>query len=135
VNHPKTNRRDAGKPTPPCPDCGVHAVPSNAAALLPGQPRIHHERSCPTLRAALVLLADDLDWFEAHPGEGLLFRPLTGCELDEMHVALGRRVPRSQRDRWYVSVSRYRSGVLRAYGCGGHITSIQVVLPDPAGAA
>ena len=117
----------------PCPDCGVLAAPADADCVLPGQPRIRHDPSCPTYLAAIGLLVDDLDWFEAHPGEGLLFRPVARCEFDELHVALGRRVPTSQRRRWDVSVSRYRTGVLRAYGRDNHITSIQIVLPDQAG--
>ena len=129
---PKTNRHHAGMPTALCPDCGATAVPADANFLLPRHSRsIHHDASCPIYLASLELLADDLGWFEAHPGERLLFRAAARCEFDELHVALGRRVPCSDRRRWDVSVSRYRTGVLRAYGCDNHITSIQIVLPDP----
>ena len=131
---PETNRRDAGKPTPPCPDCGSRAAPSDAASLLPGQPRIHHAPSCPTYLAAIELLHDDLDWFDAHPGEKLRLRPLARCEYDEMATALGRRVPRSDRRRWAASITPCGTGVARSYARDQRVVAAQVALPDQTGA-
>jgi len=42
-------------------------------------------------------------------------------------------VPRSQRRHWVTSVTRFRTGVCRAYACDEHVVSIQIILPDPAG--
>ena len=130
---PETNRPQAGKPTPPCPDCGGRAAPSDAASLLPGQPRIRHDPSCPVYRAALALLVTDLNWFEEHPGEELLHRPMARCEFSELHVALGRRVPRSDRRRWAASIAPCGHGVVRVYDRLGRVISAQVVMPDPVG--
>jgi len=112
----------------------VLAGPADADCVLPGHPRIRHAASCPIYLAALELLGDDLDWFHDHPGAGFRLRPVTRCEFAEMATAVGRRVPRSQRRHWITLVTRYRSGVNRAYAYGGRVVSIQVVLPDPAGA-
>jgi len=128
-----SNRRRAGKPIP-CPDCGVTAAPADANSVLPGQPRIHHQETCPIYVATLELLADELDWFRDHPGTSPRLRPVARCELDELAVALGRRVPRSQRRHWVASVVPFRDGVCRIYACDGHATSVQVVLPAGAGA-
>ena len=129
---PDGNRYHAGKPTP-CPDCGVTAVPTDISTVLPGQPRIHHEPTCPTYLAALELLGDDLDWFCDHPGTRFRLRPVARCEFDELAVALGRRVPRSQRRHWVASVVPFRTGVSRAYACDGRIVSIQLIFPDQVG--
>ena len=129
-----SNRHHAGKPTA-CLDCGATAALTDGRFLITGKPCIHHEPSCPTYLAALELLVTDLDWFDAHPGERLWVRPAARCEFDEMFVAVGRRVPRSQRRHWSTLVTRYRSGVNRAYAFDGRVVSIQIVLPDQAGAA
>jgi len=84
--------------------------------------------------AAIGLLNDDLNWFDAHPGERLLLRPLARCEYDEMATALGRRVPRSDRRRWAASVTPCGTGVARSYARDQRVVAAQVVLPDQAGA-
>jgi len=131
--HSNANRLGAGKATP-CPDCAAPAVTADARSVLAGHARIHHQPTCPIRRASLELLDADLEWFRDHPGEGLLLRPLARSEFDEMHVALGRRVPRSDRRRWAVSVTRYGAGVCRQYACDQRVVAVQVVMPDPAGA-
>jgi len=131
---PDSNRPGAGKTTPPCLDCGIHAVPTDARSTLADPARIHHEPTCPIRLASLELLAADLGWFHDHPGAGLLLRPAARCELDDLATALGRRVPRSQRRRWEVAVHPYGGGVYRQYAYDERVVAVQIDRPDPAGA-
>ena len=138
MNHPDANRRDAGMPTPTsCPDCGVHAALTDASFVLPGRPCIPHAPTCPTHRAVTEQLCCDLDWLGDHPDEGTRIRPLAAAEYTEMHVALGRRVPRSQRHRWEVWITPFcrgrRSGVARAYAFDGTIVAVALIALDQAG--
>lgn len=133
MTHPKTNRRDAGKPTP-CPDCGRSAVTADARSPLAGHSRIHHQPTCPIRVASLELLDADLGWLRDHPGAVLLLRPLARSEFDDLATTLGRRVPRSQRRHWNVSVTPYGGGVCRRYECDQRVVAVQIDRPDPAGA-
>ncbi len=128
------NRHHAGMPTAPCLDCGGLAVTADARSTLAGHARIDHHATCPIRRAALDLLAADLGWFDDHPGAVLLLRPAARCELDDLATALGRRVPRSQRRRWDVSVTPYGGGVCREYAYDERVVAVQIDRPDPAGA-
>ena len=56
------------------------------------------------------------------------------CELDDMHTALGRRVPRHERRRWEVAVIRYGTGIARTYARDGRVVAVQAIAADPAGA-
>ena len=139
MNHSNSNRRDAGKATPiPCPDCGVSAVLTDGHFLMTGHPCVPHSPTCPTHRAVTEQLCADLDWLADHPNEETCIRrrPLTGAECAEMHVALGRRVPRSQRHRWEVWITPFcrgrRSGVARAYVFDGRIVAVALIAPDQA---
>jgi len=85
--------------------------------------------------ASLELLDADLEWLRDHPGAVLLRRPVARCEYADLATALGRRVPRSQRRRWNVSVILYGGGVCRQYECDQRVVAVQVDRPDQAGAA
>ena len=63
-------------------------------------------------------------------GEDWSKRPRRRCTACK---APGRRVPRSQRRHWVTSITRFRTGVCRAYACDEHVVSIQIILPNPAG--
>ena len=115
-----------------CPDCRATTALSS---YLPGRPpQVHHEPSCLTHLAAVQLYRNDLTWFEQHPGEGLRHRPAAPCELDDMHTALGRHVPRHERRRWEVAVIRYGTGIARTYARDGRVVAVQAIAADPAGA-
>ena len=139
MNRPNTNRPGAGKTTPiPCPDCGVHAALTDARFLMTGKPCIPHAPTCPTHRAVTEQLCADLDWLEDHPGEKTRTRPLVSAEFVEMAIALGRRVPRSQRHRWCLSTMPFTTGrhrcVSRAYAFDGSIVAVSLLVLDQAGA-
>jgi len=84
-------------------------------------------------------LCADLDWLADHPDEETRIRPLAAAECTELYVALGRRVPRSQRRRWEVWITPFRrgrrSGVARAYAFDGRIVAVALIAPDQAGVA
>ena len=139
MNRSNANRPQAGKATPiPCPDCGVGAVLTDGRFLMAGQPCIPHAPTCPTHRAVNEQLYADLDWLEEHPGEETRTRPLVGAEFVEMAIALGRRVPRSQRHRWALSTMPFTTGrhrcVSRAYVFDGSIAAVSLLALDQAGA-
>ena len=131
--HSNANRLGAGKATP-CPDCAATAVTADARSVLAGHARIHHQPTCPIRRASAELLDADLEWLRDHPDEGLLLRPVARSEFDDLATTLGRRVPRSQRRHWNVSVTPYGGGVCRRYECDQRVVAVQIDRPDQAGA-
>ena len=133
---PDANRPRAGKATP-CPDCGATAALTDDRFLMSGQPCIPHQPTCPTHLAVTEQLHGDLGWLADHPGEGTRTRPLVGAEFTEMHVALGRRVPRSQRRRWALSTQPFTTGgrrcVSRGYALDGRLVTVTLLVLDQAG--